>query len=121
VPQLLRSAYALVVPSRIEGFNTTVLEAALFGVPAIASDTLGLRDFIRPGETGLLFRENDAEDLARTLKDLDGRPALRDEMGRKARAAAEAYRPEAQADAFLAEAEKSVPALTAAARSREAA
>jgi glycosyltransferase involved in cell wall biosynthesis len=58
--ELLRSAYALVVPSRIEGFNTTLLEAAHFGVPSVAADTVGINDFVRPGETGLLFPEDDA-------------------------------------------------------------
>ncbi|GEM_PF-1243526 len=111
VPELLRSAYALVVPSRVEGFNTTILEAAHFGVPAIASDVQGIRDFVRNGETGLLFPENDAAALAAALKNLSADPALRDELGRKARVAAERYRPERVAASFLAEIREAVPAL----------
>jgi glycosyltransferase involved in cell wall biosynthesis len=113
VPDLMRSAYALVVPSRIEGFNTTILEAAHFGVPAIASDVSGIRDFVKHGETGLLFAENDAAGLAAALKTLSADPALRDELGRKARAAAAPYRPDKVAQAFLAEASLVVPALKA--------
>jgi glycosyltransferase involved in cell wall biosynthesis len=111
VPELLRSAYALVVPSRIEGFNTTILEAAHFGVPAIASDVQGIRDFVRDGETGLLFPEDDAAALAAALKRLSADPALRDELGRKARAAAASFRPERVAEAFLREAATIAPAL----------
>lgn len=102
VPELLRSAYALIVPSRIEGFNTTILEAAHFGVPAVASDTQGIRDFVKHGETGLLFKENDAEGLAEALRALAADPSLRDALGERARAAALPYRPERVADAFLA-------------------
>lgn len=111
VPELMRSAYALVVPSRIEGFNTTILEAAHFGVPSIASDVSGIRDFVKHGETGLLFAENDAAGLAAALKSLSANPALRDELGRKARAAAAPYRPGKVAQDFLTEASAAVPAL----------
>ncbi|MDB5103009.1 MAG: glycosyl transferase [Fibrobacteres bacterium] len=101
VPDLLRSAYALVVPSRIEGFNTTILEAAHFGVPAIASDVPGIRDFVRHGETGMLFPANDAAGLAEAMKALSADPALRDTLGRNAREAVVPYRPERVTDTFL--------------------
>jgi glycosyltransferase involved in cell wall biosynthesis len=119
VPDLLRSAYALVVPSRMEGFNTTILEAAHFGVPAVASDVPGIRDFVRHGETGLLFPEEDAAGLAAALKALSADPALRDELGRKARAAAEPYRSERVADSFLSEAAQAAPGLGLSSRGRD--
>lgn len=102
VPDRLRSAYALVLPSRIEGFNTTVLEAAGFGVPAVAADVAGLRDFVRDGDTGLLFPEGDAAALAAALRRLEDDPGLRAALGERARAAAAPYRIERVADAFLA-------------------
>src|SRR6185369_3684966 len=94
-----------------EGFNTTILEAACFGVPSIGSDTVGIRDFISSGETGLLFREDDDEALSQALRRLDGDAALRDALGRKAREAVAPYHAGSQADQFLAEAEKSAPSL----------
>ena len=111
VPGLLRSAYALVVPSRVEGFNTTILEAARFGVPSVGSDTVGIRDFIRHGETGLLFPEGDAAALAEALEALAADPARRDELGRKARDAARPYRAFEVADTFLREVAAVAPAL----------
>lgn len=101
VPDLLRSAYALVVPSRIEGFNTTILEAAHFGVPAVASDAQGIRDFVIDGETGLLFSENDAAGLAAALRKLSADPELRNALGRKAKRAAAPFRPDSVAQSFL--------------------
>jgi hypothetical protein len=95
------SAYALILCSRIEGFNTTAMEAAHFGVPSIASDTVGLRDFVRHGRNGLLFREGDADSLAHALATLAERPAERDALGRQARQDALAYRPDRVADGFL--------------------
>lgn len=118
VPALLRSAYALIVPSRIEGFNTTILEAAHFGVPSVASDTAGIRDFVRDGETGLLFAEDDAEGMARALGELTADPAFRDTLGVNARAAALPYRPERVADSFLSELDSIAPGFGA--RVREA-
>ena len=111
IPELFRSAYPLLVPSRIEGFNTTILEAAHFGVPAIGSDTVGIRDFIRHGETGLLFKEADAEGLAKAMSELSAQPALRDMLGQNAKVAAKDYFGTKVADSFLAAAGVVVPAL----------
>lgn len=113
VPDLLRSAYALVLPSRMEGFNTTLLEAAHFGVPAVAADTDGIRDFVRDGDTGLLFAEGDAGALAAALRKLMDDAALRDALGARAQAAAAPYRPARVADAFLAGLAPLVPAFGA--------
>ncbi len=115
VPELLRSAYALILPSRMEGFNTTLLEAAHFGVPAIASDTHGIRDFVRHNENGLLFRENDAEALTEAMLVMAGDPVLRDSLGRKAKEAAAPFRPELVAETFLASVRDLIPAVAAAA------
>ena len=111
VPGLLGSTYAIVVPSRIEGFNTTILEAAHFGVPAVAADVPGIRDFVKDGETGLLFPDNDAAGLAAALKRLSADPGLRDALGARARAAAAPYFPARVADSFLTEVEALVPGM----------
>jgi glycosyltransferase involved in cell wall biosynthesis len=102
VPELLRSAYALLLPSRIEGFNTTLLEAAHFRVPAIASDTEGIRDFVRQGETGLLFKENDEEALADAMQTLMADLLLREELGMHASKAAAPFVPAQVTATFLA-------------------
>lgn len=117
VPALLLGAYALVVPSRVEGMNTTILEAARFGVPAVGSDTVGVRDFVRSGETGLIFPEGDARALARALLALAGDASLRDALGARAREAALPYTSERVAEAFLAAVSASAPELAAPARS----
>lgn len=111
VPELFRGAYALIVPSRAEGFNTTILEAALFGVPTVGADTLGIRDFVMHGRTGLLFSGDDADALADALAALVADPVLRDALGEAARAAATPYRAERVAEDFLRAAALFTPAL----------
>jgi glycosyltransferase involved in cell wall biosynthesis len=69
--------------SQGEGWGLCVLEAAALGVPTVAYDVDGLRDAIRPGETGWLVRADERiEDVVeRALKELD-------DPGRRAEVAA---------------------------------
>ena len=56
---LLRRAWANVFPSPKEGWGITVVEAAACGTPSLASDSPGLRDSVRHGETGFLVPHGD--------------------------------------------------------------
>ncbi len=64
-----------------EGWGLCVLEAAALGVPTVAYDVDGLRDAVRPGETGWLVRPGERiEDVtARALGELAD-PGRRAEM-----------------------------------------
>lgn len=65
---LLQNAICTVIPSRIsEGSSLTALESFAAGRPVVASDVPGLREAVRPFETGLLFPENDAQALSDAL------------------------------------------------------
>ena len=77
------------LPSHREGFGTAVIEAAATGLPAVASRIYGLTDSILDGVTGLLHRPGDASDISRLMSRLAGEPALRTEMGLRARLRAE--------------------------------
>lgn len=66
--------------------NIRALELAALGIPAIASDVEPYRDFVIDGVTGYLVRR-EHEWFAR-LRDLVNDPAMREEMGAKARAVA---------------------------------
>lgn len=55
---------ALVMSGKHETIGFVVLEAMACGTAAIVSDTLGARDFIEDGVTGLLFESGNADDLA---------------------------------------------------------
>jgi glycosyltransferase involved in cell wall biosynthesis len=81
---LYKSSYALVLPSVVEGYPTTILEAGTYGIPAIATRTIGNSDAIEDGETGLLFPLHDAEGLAETMLRLAGDAAWRNRLGENA-------------------------------------
>jgi len=87
--RLLRRAWAVVFPSPKEGWGISNVEAAACGTPAIASDSPGLRESVRHGETGFLVPHRDARALADCMLALAADPALVARLGRGARAFAE--------------------------------
>jgi len=97
--QLLRAAWANVFPSPKEGWGITVVEAGACGTPSLASDSPGLRDSVRDGETGFLVPHGDAEALAARMLALAADPSLVQRLGAGGRAFAEAHTWERSAEA----------------------
>lgn len=87
--RLLRTAWANVFPSVKEGWGITIMEAAGCATPSLASNSPGLRDSVRDGETGFLVPHGDPDALARRMLELAEQPALVDRLGRQARQHAE--------------------------------
>jgi glycosyltransferase involved in cell wall biosynthesis len=85
----LRRAWAVVFPSPKEGWGISNVEAAACGTPALASDSPGLRESVRDGETGFLVPHGDARALADRMLALAADPALVSRLGRAARTFAE--------------------------------
>jgi glycosyltransferase involved in cell wall biosynthesis len=86
---LLRTRWANIFPSPKEGWGITNVEAAASGTPSIASDSPGLRDSVRHGETGYLVPHADPAALAARMIELAAEPGLVDRLGRQARRFAE--------------------------------
>jgi len=87
---LLARADLFVMPNRrigpdVEGFGIVFLEAALFGVPAIAGRSGGAVDAVVDGETGLHCDGEDPVDVAEKLMMLLGDDGKRRAMGEAAR------------------------------------
>jgi glycosyltransferase involved in cell wall biosynthesis len=99
--ELYRSAWALVLPSIVEGYPTTILEAGTFGVPAIATRTVGNSDAVIDGETGLLFPRGDGEALAAALHRVACEPGLRDRLGKNAFERSKKFTIKNTADVFV--------------------
>jgi glycosyltransferase involved in cell wall biosynthesis len=83
--ELFRRAWLHVLTSPKEGWGITNLEAAACGTPTVASDSPGLRDSVLDGETGFLVPHGDVTALAERIRRVLQDPALRDELGRRAR------------------------------------
>ena len=97
--QLLRQAWANVFPSPKEGWGITVVEAGACGTPSLASDSPGLRDSVRHGETGYLVRHGDEQALAQRMLQMAGEPSLVERLGSAARRFAEDHTWERSAQA----------------------
>jgi glycosyltransferase involved in cell wall biosynthesis len=103
---LLRRAWALAFASPKEGWGITNLEAAACGTPVVASDSPGLRESVRDGETGYLVPHGDVAAVAARLDALAASPALVARLGARARGFADSFtweRAAAQTAAHLAE------------------
>jgi N-acetyl-alpha-D-glucosaminyl L-malate synthase BshA len=84
----LSASDVLLLPSEQESFGLAALEAMACEVPVVASRVGGLPEVVTDGETGFLSEvghvDKMADDAARLLSD----PALRSEMGQRARESA---------------------------------
>jgi glycosyltransferase involved in cell wall biosynthesis len=77
---VLANADIALVPSRVEPFGNTAVEALLAQRPLIASRTQGLTEIVRDGDTGLLVNPDDAGDLANAITQLVENPGLAESL-----------------------------------------
>jgi glycosyltransferase involved in cell wall biosynthesis len=85
-----QSLHVYVCASRSEGTPNPCLEAAACGVPLVTTAVGNMPEFVRDGINGFVVAR-DVEAIAAALRRLRDDPALRERMGRAARAAAEAW------------------------------
>lgn len=72
----------LLMPSRSEGFGLTAIEGMARGCVPVVADVGGLPEVVLDGETGLLHRPEDAEDIAAKILELYGDRGRMEEMSR---------------------------------------
>jgi glycosyltransferase involved in cell wall biosynthesis len=89
LPKYYRTANLYVSASHSDGSSVSLMEALACGLPALASDIPGNREWVKPGEQGWLFPDGDAEALAEGIvRAIEQRDGLA-EIGRKSRKLAE--------------------------------
>jgi glycosyltransferase involved in cell wall biosynthesis len=71
----------VLLPSRMEGFSQTLLEAMALGKPVIASAAAGNLDLVTDGGDGLLVAPTDPAAWAAAIERLLADPALRERLG----------------------------------------
>ncbi|MFI5249928.1 MAG: glycosyltransferase family 4 protein [Gemmatimonadales bacterium] len=86
---LLRRAWALTFASPKEGWGITNMEAAACGTPVVASNSPGIRESVRDGQTGYLVPHGNIDAMTAALERLARDPALVTTMGRAGREFAE--------------------------------
>ena len=87
VARILAASDVALLVSHHEGFGRVLVEAMVAGLPVVGSDVVGIRDVIRPGETGLLMPPRDPDALAAALRSL----LTDDELAKRLATAGHAY------------------------------
>ena len=88
---LLRRAWALVFASPKEGWGITNLEAAACATPVVASNSPGIRESVRDGDTGYLIPHGDTTAMAAALDRIAESRELVERLGKAARSFAETF------------------------------
>lgn len=88
---LLRRSWALVFASPKEGWGITNLEAAACETPVVASNSPGIRESVRDGQTGFLVPHGDVAEMAGAMRRIAESRDLVASLGRAARAFAETF------------------------------
>lgn len=76
VPQLLRAADMVLLPSTSEGLPLTILEAQAAGAVVLAAPTAGIPEVVEHGRTGFLIAADDAQGYATQMGELLRSPGL---------------------------------------------
>jgi glycosyltransferase involved in cell wall biosynthesis len=88
---LLRRSWSLVFASPKEGWGITNLEAAACRTPVVASNSPGIRESVRDGETGFLVPHGDTGAMAGAMRRIADSMDLVERLGRHAREFAETF------------------------------
>lgn len=66
--QYYAAADGAILPSKFETWGLTINEAQHFALPVVVSSNVGCRfDLVKPGQTGCVFADGDAQDLCRAM------------------------------------------------------
>jgi len=79
---IARSRFTVLPSHAYETLGKTILESYAEGRAVVASDLGSRRELVREGETGLLYRTGDVNQLAATIRSLGAEPELAEKMGR---------------------------------------
>lgn len=85
VAALYSSTQILVLPSVIEGFPNTLIEAMSFGLPCVCFNDIPYEAIITDGVDGLVVSQRSPEHLAKAIEKLIEDKALRERIGSNAK------------------------------------
>ncbi|NTV52285.1 MAG: glycosyltransferase family 4 protein, partial [Candidatus Firestonebacteria bacterium] len=87
VGRFLSALDIFVLPSDCEPFGLIVIEAMARGIPVVATNTGGVPELIKHGETGMLVRPQDPDAIAAAVNFLLADPLRRMQIGESGRLA----------------------------------
>jgi len=80
--RIAQSRFTVLPSHAYETLGKTILESYAAGRTVVASDMGSRRELVHAGETGILYRSGDVNELASAIESLGSRPDLADRMGR---------------------------------------
>ncbi len=89
VSALMSNADAFCLPTRSEGFSTSLLECAAWGVTPVITEVGGVRELVPSGEFGIVLPEASSQEIARAVARLHDDRELCRRMGEHIRARVE--------------------------------
>jgi glycosyltransferase involved in cell wall biosynthesis len=91
VYEVIQSSKVFCLPSEVEGFGITLLEAMALGVPFIASDIPVIREVTNGGAGGILCSPGDSVEFCDALIRLLNRPEYRKRLANEGHQLSEQY------------------------------
>ena len=91
IHRIYKAADVTLCPSLYEALGYVNLESLASERPVIGSNSGGIPEIVKDGETGFLFTVGDPEDLAKKISTLIGDPGLCNKMGKQGRITAQAF------------------------------
>ncbi|MDD5083591.1 MAG: glycosyltransferase [Candidatus Moranbacteria bacterium] len=85
ISRFLSTADVFVLPSKMEGFPLSNIEAMAMGVCVVASNVGGVGDAVSEGVTGFLVPPNNSDEIAKKLELIIKNPEMRKEVSSNAR------------------------------------
>lgn len=85
VAALFASADIFLLPSRVESFPISIMEAMAAGVPVVASNVGGIPDLVRHGQDGFLHAPSDLDGMAQSIVTLLADAGLRERFSASGR------------------------------------
>jgi glycosyltransferase involved in cell wall biosynthesis len=101
VAALYSSAQLLVLPSVIEGFPNTLIEAMSFGLPCVCFNDIPYEAIITDGVDGLVVSQRSPEHLAKAIEKLIEDKELRERIGSSAKTSVQRFAKEKIAQELL--------------------
>ena len=101
VATLYKSAKVLVLPSVVEGFPNTLIEAMSFGLPSICFNNIPFEDIITHQKDGLVVVKRTPEMLANAIDEMITNDTLREELGNNAQVTVQRFSKEKIAQELL--------------------
>lgn len=84
VDLLYSRASIFVMPSLLEGFPNSLMEAMAAGLPCISFDSFPVHEIMKDGEEGIVVNDGDIDALAKSIEFLMNNPSERKRLGNNA-------------------------------------